>query len=596
MIITLLNWIYIAVTTFFLGWFAITRINLLFNLKDKDKSDLKFNVFDCLFGGIMVATVYAEYFSLIGGVSLVANIVMIAACIAIFIIWRKDIGKIFVSNRGQNSINAILKVLLIVAAVGSVILCLVYTAQSSLHYDTGLYHAQSIHWLEDYGVIKGLGRIHVRFAYNSAYFPVCALYSFKAVCGQSLHSVSGYIFALICSYCVYGWFISIRNNTFLRKSAVSDLLRIAPFYYLLCILLEITSPESDYAAIAFMMWIVLRFVEISERDHDNVNGYCLVSIAAFMAVSYKLSTAPVALISLLPICLLIRKKKYGNILSCMGIVAVILAPWLIRNYYICGWLIYPVSFIDLFNPAWKFSKEMVAGDAGEIGAWAMELQNGDNPTGIAWLRLWWSKQNEAAQLFVSSLIMSVPIMILICLKEILALFIKKIRPDVDSAEKSRRKTVLFLIGLLIVTLAFYMKTAPLIRYCYGPVLILPLITVGYILSVSSTLKRGKIIATVLAAGCVITISIPSAKSCKALLKFDYEETTGRFNFKDTLIKQIDYPKADVHSIEWCGMTVYLPNEGDQCWYDAFPSSPYTEGFKYTTLIGDDLSEGVVQIQ
>ena len=68
-----------------------------------------------------------------------------------------------------------------------------------IHYDSDLYHAQSIRWLEEYGIVKGLGNIHVRFAYNSSFFALSALYSMKFLLKQSLHTVNGFI-ALLLSF------------------------------------------------------------------------------------------------------------------------------------------------------------------------------------------------------------------------------------------------------------------------------------------------------------------------------------------------------------------------------------------------------------
>lgn len=595
MIITLLNWLYIGTTTFILGWLVITRIEKILNATNKTENPLKFNVFDCLFGGFVAVTVYAEIFSIFGGLSLVANLIMVASCVVVLIVWRKDIAAVLGGFSEKIKANTFAKIGFGVLAIAIFGLCLIYTAQSTFHYDTGLYHAQAIHWLEDYGLIKGLGRIHVRFAYNSAYLPICALYSLKFIVGQSLHSVSGYLLVLVCLYCIYGWLVSINNKTFLKKSAVSDMIRIAPFFYLLCILLEITSPESDYVQVVFFMWVILRFIEICERDNENVNAYILVAFVAFMIVSYKLSAATVVLVAVRPIYMLIKEKNYKCIAICAGVVAFILAPWLIRNYYICGWLVYPVSFIDIFNPVWKFSKEMVAGDANEIGAWAMESQD-QSATGLGWIKLWWSKQYEATQLFLYSVIISAPLMAYIYVRRLIEVFKDKKEKAMAKGDKACCISMLHILALNVITLAFYMFTAPLIRYCYGPVLILPAMVSGILLSMAAQATKQKNLRTIAAIVCVLLIIVPSIKSCKALCKFNYEETVGRFSFGNTLIKQIDYPKADVYPMEWCGYTVYLPKEGDQCWYDAFPSSPYYEGFVYTTLIGDDLSDGVMELK
>ena len=46
-----------------------------------------------------------------------------------------------------------------------------------MHYDTGLYHAQAIRWIEEYGVVPGLANLHSRFGYNSASFALSAFFS-----------------------------------------------------------------------------------------------------------------------------------------------------------------------------------------------------------------------------------------------------------------------------------------------------------------------------------------------------------------------------------------------------------------------------------
>ena len=79
----------------------------------------------------------------------------------------------------------------------SIILWCFCTSRGYMHYDSDLYHAQSIRWIEEYGIVKGLGNIHVRFAYNSSFFALSALYSMKFLCGRSLHTVNGLIALLL---------------------------------------------------------------------------------------------------------------------------------------------------------------------------------------------------------------------------------------------------------------------------------------------------------------------------------------------------------------------------------------------------------------
>ena len=81
--------------------------------------------------------------------------------------------------------------------------------------------------IEEYGVVPGLGNLHVRFAYNSSMFALSALYSMKFVLGQSLHGISGF-FALLLSISVLDIMESWKEKHF----RMSDYARIAAIYYL----------------------------------------------------------------------------------------------------------------------------------------------------------------------------------------------------------------------------------------------------------------------------------------------------------------------------------------------------------------------------
>ncbi len=103
---------------------------------------------------LLVLNVYAEYFSLFRGVGLLANIPVILFCIGTGIVLRKPIAGFFwekaaETGKGQWILYAFLTLLF---AYGS--------SRGYMHYDTGLYHAQAIRWIEEYGVVPGLANLH----------------------------------------------------------------------------------------------------------------------------------------------------------------------------------------------------------------------------------------------------------------------------------------------------------------------------------------------------------------------------------------------------------------------------------------------------
>ena len=453
MLVTLFNWIYIFFICYVIGFFLLPRIAKMI---DPD-SGLVFNWCDRVIAGLIVSTVYAGLFSLISGVGPAANIILISCCVIFIILDRRSL-KSELKSLSLKGFKALPDVPLAIIGLILFVLILMYTAESSFHFDTGLYHAQAIHWIEDYGIIKGLGRLHVRFAYNSAYFPLCALFSLREITGgQSLHSVSGFIFMIMCMYSVYGW---IRPS---GRSALTVSMRLAPIFYFLVCMLEITSPESDYITINLMIWVFIRLAEISlaESGNDKLAGYCLIAISTFSLVGFKLSAAVIAVVTVWPLVIMIRKKKWKGIIICAVLCALMVIPYLIRNVIICGWLVYPVDMIDLFDVPWKFTKDTLSRDANEIGEWAKSINfksaSGDSP--FSWIEFWWSKQDLAPRLFISSVILAAPLMLI-------SLFFRK------------NHFIKFLMLVLSASLVFYLFKAPLIRYCYGAAILLKM--VGYV--------------------------------------------------------------------------------------------------------------------
>ena len=145
-----------------------------------------------------------------------------------------------------------------------------------MHYDSDLYHAQSIRWIEEYGIVKGLGNIHVRFAYNSSFFALSALYSMPYIFGQSMHSVNGMI-ALILSIEA----LRIVHAWKRKKLLLSDFARAAALFYLTLIYSDIMAPASDYAIMCTVFYIIIKWLSQleDEQEADNVTPYALLCVA-----------------------------------------------------------------------------------------------------------------------------------------------------------------------------------------------------------------------------------------------------------------------------------------------------------------------------
>mgnify|MGYP003412875850 FL=1 len=166
MISVLFNWLYILFTTTCLGYGFSKFVSkkLHYNIK-------KFEVLVAI--GLIISTVYAQVFSLFYKVGLIANLILLAVCFIILIIYKKEFFK-DIKYHFQNT-SRVKKIVILFL----IIFWAFFTSRGYIHYDSDLYHAQSIRWIEEYGIVKGLGNLHVRLAYNSSIFAVSALYSMK---------------------------------------------------------------------------------------------------------------------------------------------------------------------------------------------------------------------------------------------------------------------------------------------------------------------------------------------------------------------------------------------------------------------------------
>ena len=163
MVIVLLNWSYILFITFLTGFCFYKCLNKFVNC------NTSYSLSHNIVCGIVVTTIYAQFFSIFHKVGLLANLFLFILCLAVLI-----------RNKSELSIR-IKKTLSILCSwegvlyLGVLLLIAFCTSRGTIHTDTNLYHAQMIRWYETYGVVKGLANLQWHFAYNSSYFGFAAL-------------------------------------------------------------------------------------------------------------------------------------------------------------------------------------------------------------------------------------------------------------------------------------------------------------------------------------------------------------------------------------------------------------------------------------
>lgn len=552
MIAVLLNWGYICFTAFAMG-FVFSRFvgkTLGYCIKGADS---------VLFAGLVIATVYAQLFSLVYKVGLAANAALFLA--GVFVYWteRREIIAWCESRRCAGS-----KVKRVLALV-LVLIWAYCTSRGYMHYDSDLYHAQSIRWIEEYGVVKGLGNIHVRFAYNSSFFALSALYSMKFLTGQSLHAVNGLI-ALLLSLEVLR-LVEIRRR---KKILLSDFARLGAFYYLTVIYREIIAPASDYAIMCVVFWLVIKWLGSLESGAGDAAPYALLCVGGVYAVSLKLTAGLILLLTVKPAFWLLKEKRWKEIVLylCMGLL--VLLPWMARTAVISGYLLYPFPALDVLPADWKIPAAAAALDAAEIKTWGRGLNNAALVNlGISqWLPGWFHTMLPA----VGKLLVIADVFC-IAVSALLALYLLT-----DKSRRAAYADALLVLAGVLASYLFWQLSAPLLRYGYAYVLLTPALTAGMLYGIlTGTMPKGGVFGMSkgrkrfsVGAFVCMTTAIMAFTFVKALslAGYIYETAGGPY-----YLQQGDYGEYALESYEVQGITFYYPESGDRVGYAAFPALP-----------------------
>lgn len=600
MLTVILIWLYMFLTVFLTGYGILKTLTRLCTYQVR-----KWDSY--LMCGLAGVTVYAQFFSLFARVGLLANLVLTGTCLVIAICFRKKL---------LDDIREKLRNMRKGEAAGIVILFFLFaygTSRGIIHYDTGLYHAQSIRWIEEYGVVKGLGNLHSRLAYNSASFALSALYSFAFLGGASYHAAAGFLALIVAKVC--GEVIGFVKR---KHWKASDFARIMGIYYLLIIFDEMVSPASDYFMVLTTFYLVICWMDLLEEQEDSIFPYAMLCVLGVFLLTIKFSAALVVLLTWKPAAALIREKRWKESALYLGMGIFTAAPFLIRNVLLSGWFLYPFTGVDFFQVDWKIPEGVAAYDAKEIQVWGRgyhDVLQYDMPI-WEWLPSWYRNISGLDKLFVltaSAMVFIYGIRLIdtiwsMCRKEDKnrrkALWMMDYgfkESDMGNRQENmltesfvrrsgKRQDRLLMEGVLAACFLFWLLSSPLIRYGCVYAYLASAVIGGDMLTELLYMdrrqdgrKESKRYKTYLEKASICAVGFFLAYKAVAFGK----ELAGSY-VNDYWIYQKDYDNYETESYEIDGFTFYCPVTGDQTGYDSFPSSPVQAkiGFR-----GDGIEDG-----
>lgn len=581
MLSVILIWCYMLITTFLVGYgvLHVLTSRIPYRIRHMDSY---------LFCGLVCVTVYAQFFSLFYKVGLLANLILCAVCIVILWCCRRTIGSMLQSAwshiQGKKSEKRgrmlVILFLFLLFAYG--------TSRGILHYDTGLYHAQSIRWLEEYGVIKGLGNLHCRLAYNSSSFALSALYSMSFLGGQSYHCCAGLLAFMLAEIC-----LEMGDSLRCGRLCISGFARVMGIYYLVIIFDEMISPASDYFMVLIAFYIVIRWLDLLESGEKAIVPYALLCILGVFLMTVKLSAALILLLTIYPAYYLLKEKRWREIVLYLVLGIVTALPYFIRNVVISGWLVYPFTRIDFFSVPWKIPKGLADYDAKEIQVWGRgytDVTQFDRPI-REWMPEWFRSLAGSDKLLVLAAMMSTCVLLIYGIVMVWKLLRQRKRGGAEGVFVQRWHV--FLVQATVTgSFLFWLGTSPLIRYGCVYVYLTSAVVLGGIYDVVVNRVSRTDCDTAWRRGvnrlCMAAVTLLIAYKMCALGKEIVVTYTN-----DYWLVQKDYENYEVIPYEIEGITFYYPAQGDQVGYAGFPSSP---AMAEIGLLGEDIADGFYSLQ
>lgn len=433
------------------------------------------------------------------------------------------------------------------------ILIAIIAMQLPYCYDTGLYHLNSIRWLNEYPHIIGIGNLHHRLGFNQLFFTYIAHLNFHPLFNNyAFHVANGYLFVLL------------GIQLLLNKNAISVILFAAMFFVPMPIYwLASSSPDLSSTVLqltAFYYFIkLLREKSCSEKRETYI---AFIAVIAAVSTVIKLSNAAFSIGLGLTSYLLVKRSDSkvffgGRLIKAFTFITILLVIWLCRGYMGTGYPLFPTG-IGRASVDWALPEKLTQIAEERIYCFArLRSYEFDSPLlkDYKWIRPWL----ENIVYDIEGNFEGIASVSFVCIS--LACFaIWLIKAFFKTNQKENSFILFSLWTAQLLSIIFWFFTAPDIRFANG-------LFITFFLT-----------GTLLVKSVYSNLSLPQmGKNLLLLLSFlFYTLLIGFYVSSDLFYLRgiIRLPKVPMtEKVTDSGLKLLTPQFKDQCWDSDIPATP-----------------------
>jgi len=537
----------------FCTWAAVAIILIGLGSLLLKRFDASFILTDAFWMGLAVSVAFLEIWNFILPVSAYASLLLAGAGVSGLILNR-------------SSLLASLRVtwqcsrLPLFLGFAVILLLALRSCGPCEHYDTGLYGASSVRWINTYPVVPGLANLHGRLGFNSSIFFCFAALGQEPWKGLGFHLFTGFVLSAAWATLLPAVVRVVRRH---EPASPPDwfytILAIPVLFWTTRSRIVGTQTDEPVAVVCFLAMGILfeHFYQATACGERKTHASRLVLVTTLLslAVTFKISSIVFAVLAS---SFAVRRAwlagrlehRSSYVLTALILSSSILIPWCVRGILLSGYPFYPSTLFE-FPVAWKVPVSAVQWYAVGVQSYGRIPDVAfHNTLGLHWLGDWMihALRNRAA--FQVPLLISLGGLYL----GLTSYFNRKPRPSFPG---------LSLLYPSIGGLIFWFVAAPDLRFAQFA-----------IWTAAGILGAWGITCVDLEAPRLHSIVLLSllSSSIWCLVSFGWNEPIQSLR-GDKQLQPLQKPTL-VQRQTLSGLTVYVPTEGELCWDAPLPCTPY----------------------